>query len=175
MNEPTIATRNDKTKHLLIITHAPSNNTQKLTETLVNAANSSATECSKTDGGSDYVLIITQRAALKANSDDVLNADAIILMTPENLGYLSGGMKDFFDRIYYPCLEFKQGLPIAAIIRAGQDGTGAKRALETITTGLKWRWVQAPIICRGPWQESFVFQAEELASAMALALQQGII
>ena len=175
MSAPIAAAKNDNTKCLLIITHAPSENTQKLSYTLLNAAHSFAQESLDPGNNTGYTVVITQRAALEANSEDVLNADAIILMTPENLGYLSGGMKDFFDRIYYPCLELKQGLPIAAIIRAGQDGTGAKRALETITTGLKWRWVQAPIICRGPWQETFLSHAEELAGAMTLGLQQGII
>lgn len=173
MNNPITATTN--TKHLLIITHAPSDNTQKLTQALFSSAQSYIKQTPDSETSSEYSLHVTQRHALEATSTDVLGADAIILMTPENLGYLSGGMKDFFDRIYYPCLELKQGLPTAAIIRAGQDGTGAKRALETITTGLKWRWVQAPIICRGAWQETFISQAEELAAAIALGLQQGII
>jgi multimeric flavodoxin WrbA len=162
-------------KRLLIICHAPSENTARLADSLLNAASRITSNNLNASDNSGYALTVIKKPALEANADDVLNADAIILMTPENLGYMSGGMKDFFDRVYYPCLEEKQGLPIAAIIRAGQDGTGTKRALETITTGLKWRWVQAPLICRGPWQEGFVTQAEELAEAMAVALQQGMI
>ena len=157
------------TKELLIISHAPSKNTSKLAASLFHAAHKI------TSDNTDSPLLVRQKAALEATSDDALRADAIILMTPENLGYMSGGMKDFFDRIYYPCLEEKQGLPLAAIIRAGQDGTGTKRALESITTGLKWRWVQEPLILRGEWQEEFLTQAEELAEAMAVALQQGMI
>ncbi len=154
-------------KNLLIVSHAPSKNTQRLAQELHHAASSATSP--------NQPLLVKHIPALDANASDVIAADAIILMTPENLGYMSGGMKDFFDRTYYPCLEEKQGLPVCALIRAGSDGTGTKRALETITTGLRWRWVQEPIICRGQWDTDFIRQAEELGTAMAIALQEGMI
>lgn len=162
--------QNTSPKTLLIVAHSPSENLQTLVEHLLKAS-----KLCNQDNQAQQDINIAYKPALEANEEDVKLADALILVTPENLGYMSGGMKDFFDRIYYPCLEEKQGLPIAAIIRAGHDGTGTRRALETITTGLKWRWVQEPLIFQGSWKLDFIRQTEEIGQAMSIALQEGII
>ena len=118
---------------------------------------------------------LRERPALEAGLDDLLWADGLLLGTPEHFGYMSGALKDFFDRIYYPCLERTQGKPYALYIRAGQDGTGTRRGIETIVTGLRWRAAREPLICRGEFQERFVADCEELGAAMAASLEAGII
>jgi multimeric flavodoxin WrbA len=112
---------------------------------------------------------------LQATPNDVLWADAIILGTTENFGYMSGALKDFFDRIYYPCLEKTEALPYALYIRAGLDGTGTKIAVGKITTGLCWKAVQEPIILHGEYKAEFENQCEELGMLMAASLEVGII
>lgn len=149
-------------KRLLIVAHAPSENTLSLRAAVERGA------LSETE------IDVRVVAPLQAGPDDVLAAQAVILGTTENLGYMSGALKDFFDRSYYPCLERTQGMPYALYIRAGSDGTGTRRGVETIVTGLRWRAVQDPLICRGTWQPTFVEQCEELGAAMAAGLAAGI-
>lgn len=152
-------------KRLLIIAHAPSPNIQRMIGAVLKGANSDEVD------GVEAVFI----PALEANADDVLKADALILGTPENLGYMSGALKYFFDRSYYPCMDKTDAMPCAILIRAGNDGTGTKRALKSILTGLRWKIVQEPLICRGDFKEEFVNQAEELGFFMAASLEAGII
>ncbi|MDF1687978.1 MAG: NAD(P)H-dependent oxidoreductase [Cycloclasticus sp.] len=152
-------------KRLLIIAHAPSPNIQRMIDAVLKGANSDAID------GVEAIFI----PALEANADDVLKADALILGTPENLGYMSGALKDFFDRNYYPCMDKTEAMPCAILIRAGNDGTGTRRALESILTGLRWKIVQEPLICRGDFKEEFIDQAEELGLFMAASLEAGII
>ena len=149
---------------LLIVAHAPSPNTRRLFDAVVEGARSDETSN----------LEVVAQNPFETGPEDVLAAGAIILGTTENLGYMSGALKDFFDRCYYPCLEKTQGLPYCLYVRAGQDGTGTRRGVETIVTGLRWRAVQEAMICRGEWQEAFVDQCRELGAAMAAGLDAGI-
>ncbi len=152
-------------KRLLIVAHAPSPNTQRLRD----AAERGATH-RDIEG-----VEVSVKAPLAAGPEDVRRCDAILLGTTENLGYMSGALKDFFDRSYYPVLEEKQGLPCALYVRAGHDGTGTRRAVEGIVTGLRWRWVQAPLILRGEWQDTFVEEVEALGLYLAAGLDAGVL
>ncbi len=151
-------------KRLLIVAHAPSPNTLRLRDAVAEGAR-------HPDIAGVQVEVL---GPFDAGPEQVLAAQAIILGTTENLGYMSGALKDFFDRTYYPCLEETQGLPYALYIRAGQDGTGTRRGVETIVTGLRWRAVQEPLICRGAWREDFVPPCEELGTLIAAGLEAGI-
>ena len=151
-------------KRLLIVAHAPSANTEKLRDAVLEGARASDLD----------TVDAKWIAPLAAQPEDVLAAQAIILGTTENLGYMSGALKDFFDRIYYPCLEKTQGMPYALYIRAGLDGTGTRRGVEIIVTGLRWRAVQDPLICQGEFDEAFVKSCRNLGAAVAAGLDAGI-
>lgn len=151
-------------KRLLIVAHIPSPHTAELRDAVLKGARSD-------DSGDIDVVALSP---FDAGPDYVMAADAIILGTTENLGYMSGALKDFFDRSYYPCLEKTQGLPYCLYVRAGHDGTGTRRGVETIVTGLRWRPVQEAIIFRGDWQDDFIVQCRDLGAAMAAGLDAGI-
>ncbi len=151
-------------KKLLIIAHVPSDNTRKMAESVVNGA--AHPEIDNVD-----VLTLTP---LETQPEDIISADAVILGTTENFGYMAGLMKDVFDRCFYPCLDKTEGLPFAFYVRAGLDGTGTRTAIESITKGLSWKLVQEPLICKGAWDEAFLEQCEELGMSIAAGLEAGI-
>ena len=88
-------------------------------------------------------------APLDAGPDDVRAADLVVLAAPPNLGMINGLMKDFLERIYYPCLEATRGRPFGVYLHGNDDVTGALRGIEKITTGLAWRTVHEPVLVTG--------------------------
>lgn len=152
------------TKTLLIVGHVPSPNTRRLRDAVEAAARGLGAEG----------VEVRALSPFDTGPEHVLAADAIVLGTTENLGYMSGALKDFFDRCYYPVLEAKQGLPCAVYIRAKLDGTGTRRAIESILGGLRWRLVQDIVVFHGEWQDGFADQAGELGQLMAAGLEAGV-
>ena len=152
-------------KQLLIVANLPSANTRSLAKAVLTGAQHpdiDGVECRLLD-------------ALDADSGDVLSSDAVILGTTENFGLLSGRLKDFLERVYYPCLEHTEGLPWVLYVRAGNDGEGAVRSVERIVTGMRWRTVQAARVWKGDWRDDFLDEARELGTTIAAALELGSI
>lgn len=151
-------------KELVIVANTPSRNTQILVDAVARGA--------KHPDIAD--VNINCYKPPEACADTVLQADAIILGTTENFGAMSGLMKDFFERIYYPCLEEKQGLPYALYIKAGLDGTGTRIGVEKILAGLRWKAVQDVLLLKGEYKNDFEIQCEELGTSVAAGLEAGI-
>lgn len=146
---------------LLIVANTPSPNTQTLRDAVADGARSAELE----------PLVLSP---FEATAEHVLQAQAIILGTTENFGYMSGALKDFFERIYYPCLEEKQGLSMALYVRAGNDGQGAKSSVERIVTGLRWHPAQPPLVLSGNYKPEFAEACYELGAGMAEGVKLGI-
>jgi multimeric flavodoxin WrbA len=125
-------------------------------------------------------------AADEAGPDDLLAADGYLFACPENLAAMSGAMKEFFDRNYYPALEKLNGRPYAALIAAGSDGTGAARQMARICTGWRLKPIAEPLIVGTHAQAPDAILAEktlsdaelapcaELGAAMAAGLALGV-
>jgi len=151
-------------KHLLIVHHSKTGGTSTLIEAAMDGVRDPAID------GVECRL----RAALEAAPEDVRWADALLLGTPENFGYMCGALKHFFDSIYYECIDHTQGLPYALIVKAGNDGRGAVRAIERIVTGLAWRDVAEPLVVRGEVTGEALEAARELGMTLAAGLEAGV-
>ena len=85
-------------------------------------------------------------AAARVRPADLLAAAGFLFVCPENLGAMSGAMKEMFDRCYYPVLGELNGRPYCAVIAAGSDGAGAMAQLTRIATGWRLRAVAESLI-----------------------------
>lgn len=112
--------------------------------------------------------------ALQAGVDDLLWAQGLLIGTPEHFGYMSGAVKDFMDRTFYPVEGKVQGLPYAVFISAGNDGSGAANAIARIAIGYQWREIAPPLIVKGAVTQPALQQCMELGQTMAAGLALGI-
>ena len=117
---------------LLIVWHSRTGASRQLAEEAEAGARAVLRELEAEDK-----LRVIVRKASEATAADMLKAQAYLFCAPENLGSLSGEMKEFFDRHYYAVLDELNGRPYAVAIAAGSDGQGAVRQVERICTG--WR------------------------------------
>jgi multimeric flavodoxin WrbA len=117
---------------------------------------------------------LRSQPGLSAGIDDLLWAQALIIGTPEHFGYMSGAIKDFFDRTFYPAEGKVDGLPYAIYVSAGNDGTGAVSSIERIAIGYKWKRIAEPLIVRGVPTTAALVQCHELGQTMAAGLSAGI-
>ena len=151
-------------KHLLIVFHTQSGTTSRMADAVIAGANNDAV-----DG-----VEVRTRSALEADANDLLWCDGFLLGTPENFGYMSGAMKYFLDRVFYPCENKVNGKPFALFIRAGNDGTGAITSIRRILSGLAVKEVQEPVLIAGEFDESRLAECEELGLTMAAGLEAGV-
>lgn len=121
-------------KTLLIVYHSLTGGTRQM---VMAAADGALTELG---------IRVLVKHARDTHVDDVLQAAGYLFATPETLGSMSGLLKDFFDRTYYPALDQLNGRPYASLICAGSDGQGAARQIERIATGWRLKSAAPPLI-----------------------------
>lgn len=119
-------------------------------------------------------LMLTVRPALHCGPQELLAAHGLLLGTPEHFGYMSGALKDFFDRTFYPAEGRTAGLPYALFVSAGTDGTGTVRAVERIATGYGWSAVGEPLIVVGEPDATALERARELGATLGAGVVAGI-
>lgn len=144
-------------RRLLVVHHTPSPGMQAMLEAALSGARDEQIE------GVDVIV----RPALVAGAVDVLEADAYLLGTPANIGYLSGALKHFFDQVYYPCLDATRGRPFAAYVHGNEGLEGAVRALRGITLALGWAPVAPVLEVQGGAGKAELDACRELGGVLA--------
>ncbi len=141
-------------KTLLVVYQSTTGATEQMARAIVRGASAEA-----------QVRVRLLRAD-EAVAADVIDADAYVFATPENLAAIAGLMKDFFDRTYYPALDLINGRAYAAVVCAGSDGANAVRQIERIATGWRLRAVAPPmIVCTHAQTKAEILAVKVLGAA----------
>lgn len=149
-------------KRLLILYHSQSGNTERMAQAVYT-------------GALQEVEVETRLIrAFDADIQDLIRSDAVIIGTPENFGYMSGAIKDFFDRTYYPAQEYGLNLSYALFVSAGNDGSGAVREIDRILLGYPMKKVAEPMVAQGEVTDAVLVKCEELGLNLATGLAFGI-
>lgn len=150
-------------RNLLIIYHSKDGTTAKMADAVLRGA-----------GHPDIDVNVKMLLAKNALLEDLLWADGLILGTPENFGYMSGALKDFFDRTYYPAEGKVEGLAYCVFICAGNDGSGALRSIRRIVKGYPFKEVHEPLVAQGDLDEKMLDACEEIGMYMAAGIENGL-
>lgn len=146
-------------RRLLVVWQSFTGATRAMAQAVVDAAR---------ETGGDGVEVNLLHAP-DACADDVLIADAVVFATPETLASMSGAMKDFFDRSYYPLLGRCEGKPYALLVCAGSDGHPTIAQLQRIALGLRMREVAEPLLVCTQAQTPEAIALAKTVSASELA------
>lgn len=144
---------------LLIVHHTVSPATRELLDAVLEGARDDDVEG----------VEVQVRAALAATPSDLLAADAVILGTPANIGYMSGALKHFFDTVYYPVQVDRKGMPFSLYVHGDNDTSGAVRSVESIAKGMGWERHRPPVTVTGRPDAEAREACWELGAVTALA------
>lgn len=119
-------------------------------------------------------VAVRLRRACDTSVADLASADGLLLVAAENSGALSGGAKDFLDRVFYPAIERALVKPYALLISAGNDGRGAVAQAQRILRGIPFTAAAEPLILRGEVCDAHLGSARDCGAGLAAGLGMGI-
>lgn len=148
-------------KRLLVVYHSATGGTECMVQTAARAA------------GAEPGIVVDLRQAAAVGVTQLIQADGYLFATPENLGSMSGLMKDFFDRTYYGAIDNIQGRPYCTMVCAGSDGRGAAKQIERIATGWRLKPIQEALIINVNAQTpEEILSPKQLTGTQVAACQQ---
>lgn len=153
---------------LLVVHHAPTRGVEALLDAVLDGASDDAIEG----------VTVDVRAALEPDAEAVMAADAILLITPANFGYMSGALKHFFDSIFLQAggalsddgsaTSSSGGKKSYGLLVHGRyDTTGAVRSVQSIVQALPWAQAAETVEIMGDVDDAALDRARELGATLA--------
>ena len=143
---------------VLIVYHSQSGNTKAAAEAVAQGA--------KKVSGTDVII----KEGFQATTEDLMSCDALTVGTPDYFSYMAGGLKDFFDRTYYPTQGSVTDKPCGIFITHGGGGK-AVDSVKSICTSFKFKIVAEPVLVRNAPDSEARTALEKLGGILARAAQ----
>ncbi|HOK56746.1 MAG TPA: NAD(P)H-dependent oxidoreductase [bacterium] len=121
-------------RKILIVYYTLGGNTEKAAEIIKKGIESEGLE-------------VVLKKGIDADIDDLLSCDGIVIGSPDYFSYMAGGLKDFFDRTFYPSRGKVEGKPYFAFLTHGGGGK-AIESIEKIAASFKFKKVLDPILIK---------------------------
>lgn len=158
---------------LLVVHHSPTAATRRLTDAALAGARDDLVQG----------VTVAHRPALEATAADVLAAQAVLLGTPANFGYMSGALKHFFDSTFLQIGGALSAdgsgtpsgfgkLPYGVYVHGRYDTTGAVRAIQSIAGALPWRQASEVVEVLGEVTDEHTRSVYELGATLAALISE---
>ena len=111
---------------------------------------------------------VTIKTGTDAQPRDLLECDAVALGSYDAFSYMGGGLKDFFDRTYYPTQGLVTDKPYVAFVSHGGGGR-AIQSIESIAGSFKLKRIADAVLVQGKPEGKAVTELKELGAKLAAA------
>jgi len=143
---------------VLIVYHTLSGNTEKMAKAFEDGA--------KSVPGTEAII----KKAFDATLEDLLGCDAIAFGSADYFSYISGALKDFFDRTYYPSQGKVTEKPYAAFATGGRGGEKALEVLDRICGSFKFKKAVEGVAVAGAPSPEVLAKCNEAGKKLANAV-----
>ena len=120
---------------VLVVFHSQSGNTKAAAEAVAEGAQGVS--------GTEVVF----KEAMEASAEDLLSCGAIAVGTPDYFSYMAGGLKDFFDRTFYPTQGSVTDKPCGIFVTHGGGGRAAE-SVKSVCSSFKFKSVGEPVLVK---------------------------
>ena len=120
------------------------------------------------DGARSAGAQVDLRSGSEAQPDDLLQCDAVALGSYDAFSYMGGGLKDFFDRTFYPTQGQVTNKPCAVFVTHGGGGK-AVESIQSIVQTFKLKEVTEPVLIKGRPEGQAIDDLKALGAKLAAA------
>ena len=100
------------------------------------------------EGAQEAGAQVTLKQGTEVQPKDLLECDAVALGSYDAFSYMGGGLKDFFDRAFYPTQGQVTEKPYAAFLSHGGGGR-AIESIESIAESFKLKKIAESVLIEG--------------------------